>query len=70
MTTPLLKQALARLMIEGAAVIYNGPHRERPLPPAQGFSAVRTNKKSTRNIGRNEPCPCGSNLKFKKCHGK
>lgn len=21
-------------------------------------------------IGRNDPCPCGSNLKFKKCHGK
>ncbi len=22
------------------------------------------------NVGRNEPCPCGSGLKFKKCHGK
>ena len=21
-------------------------------------------------IGRNDPCPCGSGLKFKKCHGK
>ena len=21
-------------------------------------------------VGRNEPCPCGSNKKFKKCHGK
>lgn len=21
-------------------------------------------------VGRNELCPCGSNLKFKKCHGK
>jgi uncharacterized protein YecA (UPF0149 family) len=20
--------------------------------------------------GRNDPCPCGSGLKFKKCHGK
>jgi preprotein translocase subunit SecA len=20
-------------------------------------------------IGRNDPCPCGSGLKFKKCHG-
>ena len=20
--------------------------------------------------GRNEPCPCGSGLKYKKCHGK
>ncbi len=22
------------------------------------------------NVGRNEPCPCGSGQKFKKCHGK
>lgn len=22
------------------------------------------------NVGRNEPCPCGSGKKFKKCHGK
>jgi len=21
-------------------------------------------------IGRNAPCPCGSGLKFKKCHGR
>jgi uncharacterized protein YecA (UPF0149 family) len=20
--------------------------------------------------GRNDPCPCGSGLKYKKCHGK
>ncbi len=22
------------------------------------------------NVGRNDPCPCGSGLKYKKCHGK
>lgn len=22
------------------------------------------------NVGRNDPCPCGTGLKFKKCHGK
>jgi preprotein translocase subunit SecA len=21
------------------------------------------------NVGRNDPCPCGSGRKFKKCHG-
>ena len=21
------------------------------------------------SVGRNDPCPCGSGLKFKKCHG-
>ena len=24
----------------------------------------------TPNVGRNDPCPCGSGLKYKKCHGK
>ncbi|MFH1615803.1 MAG: SEC-C metal-binding domain-containing protein [Planctomycetota bacterium] len=24
--------------------------------------------KQTFNIGRNDPCPCGSGRKFKKCH--
>ena len=23
-----------------------------------------------KKIGRNDPCPCGSGLKYKKCHGK
>lgn len=25
---------------------------------------------SSQKIGRNEPCPCGSNKKYKKCCGK
>ena len=27
---------------------------------------VRADKK----VGRNDPCPCGSGLKYKNCHGK
>jgi len=26
--------------------------------------------KSEKQVGRNEPCPCGSGKKYKKCHGK
>lgn len=22
-----------------------------------------------KDVGRNDPCPCGSEMKFKKCHG-
>jgi len=25
---------------------------------------------SQKHVGRNDPCPCGSGLKYKKCHGK
>jgi preprotein translocase subunit SecA len=35
-------------------------------PQAQPAAASPTGQK----VGRNEPCPCGSGLKYKKCHGK
>jgi preprotein translocase subunit SecA len=25
---------------------------------------------AAQKVGRNDPCPCGSGLKYKKCHGK
>jgi hypothetical protein len=28
------------------------------------------NTETFKNVGRNEPCPCGSGKKFKKCHGE
>ena len=40
-----------------------------------GAGHVRTYRKDEAgdpyaNVGRNDPCPCGSGLKFKNCHGK
>jgi uncharacterized protein YecA (UPF0149 family) len=26
-------------------------------------------KRSVPKVGRNDPCPCGSGLKYKRCHG-
>jgi len=28
------------------------------------------NTEQFKNVGRNEPCPCGSGKKFKRCHGE
>ncbi|MNO14476.1 hypothetical protein D3C76_41200 [compost metagenome] len=36
-----------------------------PVTPAKGDKPAQARK-----IGRNEPCPCGSGLKYKKCCGK
>ena len=38
---------------------------------AAGGAAAATMKRDPRfaNVGRNDPCPCGSGKKFKKCHG-
>ena len=37
------------------------PPEEKPVQPF-----VRASNK----VGRNDPCPCGSGLKYKQCHGK
>ena len=39
---------------------------EMPQMPGKGTPIVRTTPK----IGRNDPCPCGSGKKYKKCCGK
>jgi preprotein translocase subunit SecA len=36
----------------------------------EGSERVRAPVAAVEGPGRNEPCPCGSGLKYKKCHGK
>ena len=31
---------------------------------------TKPSEEKYKNVGRNDPCPCGSGKKFKKCHGK
>ena len=38
-----------------------------PLPVTEGLVALLGGKSRRKKIGRNEPCPCGSGLKYKKC---
>ncbi len=38
-----------------------------PLPVAEGLATLLEGKNGRKKIGRNEPCPCGSGLKYKKC---
>ena len=35
-----------------------------------GEQQARTPIKVEKRVGRNDPCPCGSGLKYKNCHGK
>ena len=41
----------------------------RPGDPAAGQPVVPF-VRETAKVGRNEPCPCGSGLKYKQCHGR
>jgi preprotein translocase subunit SecA len=34
-----------------------------------GSDEIQTVRREGRKVGRNEPCPCGSGKKYKKCHG-
>ncbi len=40
-------------------LVYSAPAKEAPRPA----------QRSAARVGRNEPCPCGSGKKYKKCHG-
>ncbi|MEA3297746.1 MAG: preprotein translocase subunit SecA [candidate division Zixibacteria bacterium] len=49
-----------------------GAAREKnPMAEAsQAGTKDRTFKRKMPKVGRNDPCPCGSGKKYKKCHGK
>jgi len=41
----------------------------RPARTGGDDAAVQTIRRDMPKIGRNDPCPCGSGKKYKKCHG-
>jgi len=44
--------------------------REAPTPARTGGDdVIKTVKRDEPKVGRNDPCPCGSGKKYKKCHG-
>jgi hypothetical protein len=43
--------------------------RTEPREAQGGGDSVQTVKREGKKVGRNDPCPCGSGKKYKKCHG-
>jgi preprotein translocase subunit SecA len=43
----------------------------KPVPARTGGddAVVKTVRRDEPKVGRNDPCPCGSGKKYKKCHG-
>jgi preprotein translocase subunit SecA len=37
---------------------------------SRGATATATRQQTVKKVGRNEACPCGSGLKYKRCHGR
>jgi len=53
------------------AQIVQQPARPDPVVQLGGTGGAALKRQATADgkVGRNEPCPCGSGKKFKKCHG-
>ena len=45
------------------------PPQPQPARTGGDDAAVKTVKREEPKVGRNDPCPCGSGKKYKKCHG-
>jgi preprotein translocase subunit SecA len=43
--------------------------KAQPREASGGTDDVQTIKREGPKVGRNDPCPCGSGKKYKKCHG-
>jgi preprotein translocase subunit SecA len=64
----------ADLMVGSAAAttpVLPTPGRRLPgaTPAGAAAGAPRTGQRTLPKVGRNDPCPCGSGRKYKKCHG-
>jgi preprotein translocase subunit SecA len=64
--------AFASARAQAPAMDFDAPMPGGPGPqPARvgGDDVIKTVRRDEPKVGRNDPCPCGSGKKFKKCHG-
>jgi preprotein translocase subunit SecA len=60
------RAATATMPSPGAASSRQGPAPAR----TGGDDVIKTVRREEPKVGRNDPCPCGSGKKYKKCHGQ
>ena len=70
-----LEKLLYNMLAADAEYLYTLPQWEEVLPAEKIKEIVKAFKKSKtvvkgEKIGRNDPCPCGSGKKYKKCCGR
>jgi len=51
------------------AAASTNPFAPKPARTGGDDAAVKTVRRDVAKVGRNDPCPCGSGKKYKKCHG-
>ncbi len=69
-----IREDTARLMLTARIRTQEEPQREQVAKPmatsGDGTDAKRPVRRVTDKVGRNDPCPCGSGKKYKKCCGR
>ncbi len=63
------EEALESSAIRGKHAAGNVPAAPPKPAAAKPQTFVKDKEDPYANVGRNDPCPCGSGKKFKKCHG-
>jgi hypothetical protein len=63
-----IASALVRLMLQERDLDVEGFEDGLYARGIRAFVSIRPEDLS--KVGRNDPCPCGSGLKFKRCHGR
>ncbi len=68
---PQLQPAFAGAVqsASGGGAAQTGGRGLRPARVGGDDAAVKTVRRDEPKVGRNDPCPCGSGKKYKKCHG-
>lgn len=65
--SPRQKQAIAKNVDEKWEALKGSDFMQSVIADLQNREKIKSN---TRDVERNDKCPCGSGLKFKKCHGR
>jgi preprotein translocase subunit SecA len=65
----LAQQAAQEKQLNGRPVRLEGPAKTAEGSGSAVESAAPSTDPMFKDVGRNDPCPCGSGKKYKKCHG-
>ena len=71
-STPLSYSAprdASSTLVGNDGVAIGGESTPRPARTGGDDAAIKTVRRNAPKVGRNDPCPCGSGKKYKKCHG-
>jgi len=71
MLWPPVRIVLVALVAMAIMFVAAASTAQTPTPARTGGDdVVKTVRRDEPKVGRNDPCPCGSGKKYKKCHGQ